>query len=189
MGSSLAEEKATPTPPCPLASLRLRWSIRTVLCCFPSPRSPPRQVLPGSHMVTANCPLGQGSHSRATHLVLHTGEGEQQESERSFICIYKLLRMARTPPELHFLSGQWRQLINAKPLNHPETILHPSTPGLWKNCLPRNRSLMPQPNLWAQIRAQIPRTTFQGYRPAHTPPSLGSVRLCHLLTDRIFCTL
>ena len=95
-------------------------------------------------MATAKCPLGQGSRSRATHLVLHTGEGEQQESERSFICIYKLLRMACTPPELHFLSGQWRQLINAKPLNHPETIFHPSTPGPWKNCLPRNRSLVPQ---------------------------------------------
>ena len=28
------------------------------------------------------------------------------------------------------------------PLNHPETI--PSTPGLWKNCLPGNQSLVPK---------------------------------------------
>ena len=27
-------------------------------------------------------------------------------------------------------------------LNHPETI--PSTPGLWKNCLPGNQSLVPK---------------------------------------------
>ena len=31
--------------------------------------------------------------------------------------------------------------INVMPLNHPETILHP---GPWKNCLPRNRSLVPK---------------------------------------------
>ena len=32
--------------------------------------------------------------------------------------------------------------ISVMHLNHPETI--PPTPGLWKNCLPRNRSLVPK---------------------------------------------
>ena len=33
--------------------------------------------------------------------------------------------------------------INVMHLNHPKTVL-PTTPGLWKNCLPWNQSLVPK---------------------------------------------
>ena len=62
-----------------------------------------------------------------------------------------------------------KSAMNTMHLNHPETM--PSPPGLWKNCLPQNQSLMPKRLETTEMKQELDPVNI-------LPLPVCSIRLC-----------